>query len=190
VELRDPQGQIVAQMRALDFRPLAVERMAAVLDGDAKVPAQARLVLTNAPGDADRPFGQAWRLDYQFEAGWRFVRLVVESPRSPAVAGRPQALGLWVYGDDSKNALRARVTDEQKQTFQPSGPDLTWTGWRWVTFDLADLKRAGHWGGPNDGEARGRLRLDTLMLVDGTRKKSEGTVWLAGPALIYNGERD
>ena len=100
-------------------------------------------------------------------------------------AGQPSTLGLWVHGDGSGNRLRARVTDAGGQTFQPDGPALDWTGWRWVTFDLADLRHAGHWGGANDGVAHGALRLDTLLLVDGPRHATQGTIYLAGPALSY-----
>jgi hypothetical protein len=188
VELRDKQDTVVARLPLKRLVPLPVDAMRAALDGDAKVPAQASLVLTNAPAEAGRPFTQAWRLDYRFDAGWRFVRAVVAAPKTSGWRGRPQALGLWVHGDGSQNALRARVTDDQQQTFQPTGPDLTWTGWRWVTFDLANLKHAGHWGGPDDGEVHGGLRLDTLLLVDSARKQTSGTVWFAGPVLIYENQ--
>ena len=99
--------------------------------------------------------------------------------------GQPRALGLWVFGDDSGNVLRARLSDSTGQTFQPNGPELKWTGWRWVEFDLANLQQAGHWGGADDGVARGKLKLDTLLLVDGTRNKTAGTLYFAGPALVF-----
>jgi hypothetical protein len=190
VQLLDAEDRVVAQSPALQYRPLAIERARAALDGDAQVPAQASVLLTNAPGEADRPFAQAWQLDYQFDAGWRFVRAVADAPKRITFEGRPQALGLWVFGDGSKNALRIRVTDSQGQTFQPSGPDLDWLGWRWVTFDLTDLKHAGHWGGPDDGAVHGTLRLDTLLLVDSARKKTAGILYFAGPTAIYDGARD
>lgn len=190
VQLLDAQDRVVAQSPAQQYRPLAIERARAALDGDAQVPAQASVLRTNAPGKADRPFAQAWQLDYQFDAGWRFVRAVADAPKRMTFEDRPQALGLWVFGDGSKNALRLRVTDSQGQTFQPSGPDLDWQGWRWVTFDLADLKHAGHWGGPDDGVVRGTLRLDTLLLVDSARQKTAGTLYFTGPTLIYDGARD
>ncbi|MBN2506635.1 MAG: cellulase family glycosylhydrolase [Verrucomicrobia bacterium] len=184
VQLRDARGGVVAETRVPTFHPLAASRLRAALDGDAQVPACASLARTNAPGDGPRPFPEAWELAYAFEAGWRFVRVVAEdAPRLP-LGSRPQAVGMWVYGDRSGNALRLRVTDAAGQTFQPSGPPLDWAGWRWVEFDLADLKAAGHWGGANDGVARGVLRLDTWLLVDGTRGKTAGRIWFAGPASV------
>jgi polysaccharide biosynthesis protein PslG len=184
VSVLDAKGQTVASMPEQKFHPVALEKARAALDGDRQVPAQTSLTSTNAPPGLERPFSRAWRLDYQFDAGWRFVRAVVDSPKTPAFAQKPHALGLWVYSDGSGNSLRMRVADTEGQTFQPSGPDLTWTGWRWVTFDLADLKNAGHWGGANDGVSRGALRLDTLLLVDGSRKKTAGTIYFAGPTLL------
>jgi polysaccharide biosynthesis protein PslG len=185
VQLVEAGHKIVAQIPVPTYRSVPLQQGRAALDGDAKVTARASLVLTNAPGGTERPYAQAWQLDYEFDAGWRFVRVVADAPRSIRIEGHPQALGMWVYGDGSRNALRIRVSDDAKQTFQPSGPELTWTGWRWVTFDLADMKHAGHWGGPDDGAVHGALQIDTLLLVDGTRQKTAGTVCFAGPAFLY-----
>ena len=92
---------------------------------------------------------------------------------------------MWVFGDGSGNSLRMRITDDSGQTFQPTGPSLDWTGWRWVTFDLANLEHAGRWGGADDGRVHGSLRLDTVLLVDSTRNKTSGTLYFAGPTLVY-----
>jgi len=178
-------GRPASEPVTVRFHRLPLASLKAVLDGEAKVPANASLVETNAPGGEDRPFVKAFRLDYRFDAGWRFVRCVPEAPKSVQLSGRPTSLGVWVYGDASDNVLRMRVTDESGQTFQPNGPELKWTGWRWVEFDLANLQQAGHWGGADDGVARGKLKLDTLLLVDGSRSKTAGTLYFAGPALVF-----
>ena len=187
VELLEDSGRDAARPFTARFRRLSVPAMNTFLDGDAKVPARANLSETNAPGDQTQPFTQAWRLDYNFDAGWRFVRCVPAGSQPVVLEGKPQALGVWIWGDRSGNALRLRVTDTSGQTFQPAGPDLDWTGWRWVTFDLADLSKASHWAGANDGVVHGDLRLDTLLLVDGTRKKTGGTIYFAGATLIGSG---
>ena len=127
------------------FRPLAVPAYQAVLDGDAQVPATANLTEAAPPAGSDSPFARVWQLQYQFDSGWRFVRCVAATDR-PAIEGQPDELGVWVYSDGSGNSLRLRVTDSSGQTFQPTGPNLDWTGWKWVTFDLANLDQAGHWG--------------------------------------------
>lgn len=185
LHLIDAHDQVVAELPVPLFEPVAADRLRAVLDGDGRVPAQAELAVAEAPGPTERPSDRAWKLDYRFGSGWRFVRVVVDGPKLPPLQKRPQGLGLWVYGDSSRNLLRIRLTDSAGQTFQPNGPALTWTGWRWVTFDVADLHQAGHWGGPADGRVREPLRLDTLLVLDSTRQPSTGTIWLAGPTWIY-----
>ena len=188
VELRDALNHLVATAPGATFRPLDLPRMKSALDGDSKVPAKANLALTNAPA-GDAPYPRAWKLDYQFGAGWRFLRC---EPVNAAgrwdklpIKGRPSALGMWIYGDGSRNALRMRLADSAGQTFQPSGPNLTWQGWRWVTFDLVDLKHAGHWGGADDGVPVGELRLDCPLLVDGSRNQTSGTIYFTGMTWIF-----
>ena len=183
-QLLAADGALATDPVTRQFRQMPLTVLKTHLDGDAKVPATATLVETNSPGGQDRPFTQAHRLDYRFGAGWRFVRCAPAGTGPVTLDGPVQALGLWVFGDNSGNSLRLRVTDSGGQTFQPSGPRLDWTGWRWVEFDLADLTKAGHWGGANDGVVHGALRLDTLLLVDGTREPTEGTLYFAGPTLI------
>jgi polysaccharide biosynthesis protein PslG len=182
--LTTADGTPVTEPLAYAFKPLPALTIESHLDGDSKVPAQASLVETNVPPADNPPFSRAWRLDYQFEAGWRFIRCAPAGPQPTPIPGHPQALGLWVLGDHSGNLLRMRLTDASGQTFQPNGPALDWTDWRWVTFDLRDLKSAGHWGGPNDGVARGELRLDSLLLLDGSSRKTAGTIAFAGPVFI------
>jgi hypothetical protein len=189
VELHDLANRLVATAPGATFRPLDLPRMRAALDGDAKIPAKASLISTNAPA-GDAPYARVWQLDYQFDAGWRFLRCEpVEAATGRweklSIKGQPTALGMWIHGDGSKNALRMRLMDSAGQTFQPNGPNLTWQGWRWVTFDLVDLKHAGHWGGANDGVAVGELRLDCPLLVDGSRNETRGTLYFTGMAWIY-----
>lgn len=184
VQIWDVQGRPVVHTPSWSFVPLDPGPLRAVPDGDGSVAAQVRMSMTDAPGGETAPYPKAWRLDYEFGAGWRFVRVAPMAAAGSILLELPEALGLWVYGDQSGNALRLRVTDSAGQTFQPNGPRLDWTGWRWVEFELKDLKSAGHWGGANDGVARGWLHLDTLLLVDSTRDATTGTLHFAGPVLV------
>ena len=186
VELRDDAGRSVVPEATARFRPLAVAAYQAALDGDAQVPATVNLVEAGAPAGGKSPFARAWQLQYQFDSGWRFVRCVAAGER-PVIQGRPDELGIWVYGDSSGNSLRVRVTDTSGQTFQPTGPTLDWTGWRWVTFDLTGLEQTGHWGGADDGRVHGGLLLDTVLLVDSTRRKTSGTIYFSAPTLVERG---
>ena len=186
--IRDAAGRLVASAPALHFRPLEFEHLHAALDGDHKVPASATLTRTAEP-PAGAPCPQAWRLDYRFAAGWRFLRC---EPRDAAngrweqrpVTGNPVALGMWIHSDGSGNTLRLRLIDASGQTFQPNGPTLDWLGWRWVTIDLSNLRHAGHWGGAHDGVPRGGLRLDCPLLLDGNRRETPGVSPVTGLAWL------
>ena len=178
--LRSRDGRVVVRVPSAKFELLPATNCAAKLDGDAKVAASASIERTAAP-DANAPYPTAFKLDYQFGEGWRFVRCETTPFR---FTGRPAAVGVWVYGDGSGNALRLRVRDASGQTFQPTGPNLDWMGWRWVRFDLRDPGSAGHWGGANDGVVHGELTLDTALLVDSTGPKKAGTIWFSGLAVV------
>lgn len=188
LELLDSQERVIVTAPGATFRPLVIPHFKAALDGDGKVPATASLALIDAP-TADAPYPRVWKLDYQFAAGWRFLRCEPLDAadghwqRQP-IPGRPHALGMWVHGDGSNNALRMRLIDATGQTFQPTGPNLTWQGWRWVTFDLTDLKHAGHWGGADDGVPYGDFKLDCPLLLDGSRNETKGTIWFTGMTWI------
>lgn len=190
VELKDATGRTVGSLEPAGFHPLEGGGFRAALDGEAKVAASATVDATGAPGP-DAPYPNAWRLDYQFASGWRFVRCVPwdsgGKDTSQLAPGNPSALGMWVHGDGSDNLLRCRLIDSAGQTFQPTGPNLDWRGWRWVTFDLTHLSRAGHWGGSNDGIPRGNLRLDCPLLVDGRNRETKGSIHFAGICWIQSG---
>jgi hypothetical protein len=180
--LLEQSGEAAAEAEPRRFELLAAARFVARVDGDNKVPGTASIQKTAAPGE-DPPYANAFALDYQFDAGWRFAFC---EPAAPVRLGpRPAALGLWVYGDNSGNTLRARLRDAAGQTFQPSGPALNWTGWRWVTFDLEHLDQAGHWGGANDGVVKGNLTIETPLLIDSTRRKFAGRIYFTGLTAVY-----
>ncbi len=184
VQLRDHSGNIVAEVPPQTYHRIEVPSFRAALDGDAKIAATANIALADAPGDKAAPSPKAFRLDYNFSEGWRFVRCVPDVPKPLPLAGKLQALGAWVFGDNSGCSLNLRIRDDSGQTFQVNGPKIEWTGWRWVTLDLSGLRHAGHWGGANDGVIHGTLRWDCPLLLDGHRRKAAGTVWFAGLTLI------
>lgn len=167
------------------LEPLLLPTLTAVLDGDSQLPATSSLVWTNAPANSQPPYPDAYRLDYQFAAGWRFVRCARAGGPEIPLPGQPQALGLWLLPDDSGNRVRTRVRDATGQTFQIDGPSLRGREWQWVVFPLTHLESAGHWGGAGDGIPRGGLTMDTLLLVDGRREATSGTVYFCAPTLLY-----
>lgn len=150
-------------------------------DGDAKV--HGTQVFTKALPPATLPGFDApvWRLDYQFDAGWRFI--TVGPPGGQPLAGQPRAIGLWVHGDAGGAAIRMRVRDANGRTWQPAGPAIDWRGWRYVELALND--QCAHWGGKGAGSMCPPLVWDAVFLLDNiSRKACSGSVLLAAPMLI------
>ena len=181
--LLDERGNLVAEENVPRFQLQEIVAFRTALDGDKNVPAKATVTTAAAPGP-EAPFRTAFTLDYEFGPGWRFVRCFPGVKPRAVIAGRPQAFGLWIFGDKSGNRISARFADESSQTFQLSGPTLDWTGWRWVTFQLGAMKHASHWGGANDGQIHGALRWDSPLLLDSTRINTTGTIYFAGLTLL------
>ena len=181
--LTDARGTLVAEVAVPRMVAQDIAAFRTALDGDKTVPATATVAVAAAPGP-DAPCAQAFKLDYQFAAGWRFVRCIPDVKPAVVIPGRPQAFGLWICGDKSGFRLNARVVDASGQTFQINGDVLDWVGWRWVIFPIGELKNVNHWGGANDGQIHGALRWDCPLLLDGHRRSATGTVYFAGLTLL------
>jgi hypothetical protein len=155
-----------------------------VADGDAKVASTQELALVDPPEPCPGSGGRVLRLTYRFEDGWKFVRVTPLQEARQAIAGTPRHLGLWVYGDGQGNYLRLRFVDAEGETFQPGGPRLTWTGWRYITMPV-DGRESGQWGLKSDGVVQYPIRWDSLVLLDSAgQKATAGTLYLALPALF------
>jgi len=169
------------------FRPLTGALLSAgriVSDGDAKIASQQSIAVSIAPEPLPGLNSPVVKINYQCDEGWKFFRLVPAASNSHGIVGAPAGLGLWVYGDGRNASPRLRIVDATGQTFQPTAAAIDWTGWRYLEFDFN--APAGHWGGANDGVIHFPIRWDTLFLLDNvSRQKSEGTLYLASPALIY-----
>jgi hypothetical protein len=76
------------------------------------------------------------------------------------------------------------VIDAKGQTWQPSGPEITWTGWRYVELPLEGNSTA-HWGGPNDGVVHYPVHWNCYFLLDPLQREMAGEVWLAAPVVEY-----
>jgi len=153
-------------------------------DGDPKVKSTITAKIVNAPEAVSGLPSKAIRVDYDFEPGWKFLRLEPENQKRAALEGKPQAFGAWVYGDASGDILNARFTDTLGQTFQPTAGKIDWKGWRFVSFPLTG-ENSGHWGGPADGVIHYPIHLDTLLLVDAPgRQGGKGTIYATGFTLM------
>ena len=196
--ITDEQGEVQAETLVQVFLPLSqFDRLTPatiqtalrlVADGDPKVPSEQSLLAAAPPEGPLVPGSLALEIVYQFDAGWKFVRLVPRGSELQTITGRPAAFGAWIFGDQSGNYFRLRVTDATGQTFQPSGPPLSWRGWRYVQLPL-NGDQAGHWGGADDGVVHYPIRWDSIGLIDSARrKKCAGTIYLSRPTLIYDAD--
>lgn len=181
--LLNKAGEVIARAIGREYRVPEFKELRAYLDGDSKIPAKCALTKTEITGQ-NPPIKEGYCLEYEFESGWRFIRVDPTGERK-IIEGSPKAIGVWVYGDNSKNILRMRISDETGQVFQPNGPAIDWTGWRWVEFDLANLTTAGHWGGANDGIVHGKTKVDTFLIIDGSQKKTTGKIYFGGFNFVY-----
>ncbi len=147
-------------------------------DGDPKVKSRLALSVEDAPTGLPGERRKALRIDYDFDPGWKFLRLAPHGAKHEPISGQPTALGLWVYGDGSGNILNMRYVDSTGQTFQTSAGALDWKGWRFVEFSLAP-DRASHWSGANDGVIHYPIAFDTVALVDSKdRGGGNGRIWV------------
>lgn len=179
-------GALQLSVPARGYAPVDGAVLAAcriVPDGDPKVASEQSIA--PAPGESPPPEVNApvWKLRYRFADGWKFLRLAVERAELRPIAGRPQAIGVWLHGDGGQTSPRLRVVDAKGQTWQPSAETIDWKGWRYVEFELSPS--TPHWGGANDGVLHYPLAWDSLFLLDNpSRTPRAGAIRLAAPVLI------
>lgn len=82
------------------------------------------------------------KLDYDFtnmtDQSIAFVNFGKNAEGLP-IKGRPLAIGMWVYGDNSTHWLRTRVQDANGTTYKIDfAEEVNWDGWKWVTAKLPD----------------------------------------------------
>jgi hypothetical protein len=179
--------QVLAELapRAYLPRPLLLEDLSAVLDGETKVEGRAELTMRKDVKLGGKPTSNALHLEYSFGNGQEFVRMVPKG--RPEIEGRPSALSVLVVADGSGHHLRCRFQDSKGETFQSTAGDLNWTGARRVELPL-DGGAATHWGGNNDGQIDYPIRWDSLLLLDSSRSPGSGSLDFAWPILIYPAE--
>lgn len=184
VVLRDEAGRLIVHQPLLRFVPYPdpLSTLTANLDGDLKVLsfAQAKMSETDTT--------PTLKVAYAFARGWSFLRL--SNPLPAALPGEPVGLGVWVRGDGSGNLVRMRFADASGQVFQPAGPDMTWTGWRFVAFRLPSPDKPGSvsgWGGAGDGRVHYPVRVDTLLLLDSRADapRHAGMIAVRQPFVLY-----
>jgi hypothetical protein len=186
LQVADAAGNVVLRVPRRRFVFLSDDLLAGcriVGDGDAEVEAELGIEKVGAPEPLPGLDSPPVKISYRFGQGWKFARLVSESTKGERIAGKPRALGFWVFGDGNGTTAHLRVRDATGQTWQPSGPRIDWRGWRFVKLPLA---RAGHWGGADDGRIHFPLTWDSVFVLDNpTREPNRGAVYVAAPVIFY-----
>lgn len=169
---------LVVDSGNLRLQTLAVSTTTAraIEEGDDKV--TATYALTNTPAGGVK-------LTYEYGAGWKYVKIA--PPNLLPIAGKPQAIGVWVKGNNSGCRLNFRYKDSNDRTFQPSFGLLNFTGWRLLTAPLNEPNIGiGKWGGAGNPDIIAYpIQLDTFILVDGTTQPLKDEVEFAGFYMIY-----
>jgi polysaccharide biosynthesis protein PslG len=186
-ELTDDSGHGVLVTPPTRFAPIDLsspEKYAAHAEGDADVKSTQSI---SAGGDGPHGRNSATvKLNYRLEKGWKYVRIAPADGELARVSDKPKSLGVWVRSaEPTGDKLRCRFIDSTGQTFQPDGPrlDSPRGDWRYVSFPLTE--DCGHWGGAADGVIHWPVKIDSLLLVDGTHAAHSGEVTIAEPTLIY-----
>lgn len=140
---------------------------------------------------------KALRLDYDFtltagvEKGVAglYATKTVDGVSGILLDRNPTAIGMWVYGDNSKNWLRAKVKDGNGSSFDIDftaeyRPDtktggINWTGWKYVEAQIPSGKQ-------------GPFTLETPVRVMCTRDelRTSGTIYVDNIRAIYGAKND
>jgi hypothetical protein len=97
-----------------------------VAEGDDTVASTVDITSEIPPEGAPVPGIGVFKISYQFDAGWKYLR-VYNNNGGPAIhLTSVTKISFWIYGDGSYNNLGIRVVDSIFQTFQPLGPYINW----------------------------------------------------------------
>ena len=187
LRIEDRRGNLMVAVPVKRFVFLPDEALTscrAASDGDAKVAFEASVEVAAAPELLPDSDAAVVRVDYRFGEGWRFLRLVPSNDVARELKGKPTGFAFWVFGDGKGTSPRLRVRDTTGQTWQPSGKNIDWEGWRYVEMPLNGS--SGHWGGAADNVIHYPLVWDSVFLLDNpSRKDIRGSIYVAAPMLLY-----
>jgi len=101
----------------------------------------------------------------------------------------PTAIGMWVYGDNSKTWLRARVKDGKGETFDLNltpeyRPDtktggINWTGWKYVEASI-----------PAGREGPFTLEIPIRLMCSRDELRTKGTIYIDQIRAVYGSKND
>jgi serine/threonine protein kinase len=119
----------------------------------------------NQSAEQARSGGYSAKLSYDFPtAGNDYVVFMQLND----IAGMPNALQVWVYGDGSRHFLNAWILDAGGQTWQAPFGQVSHTGWRQMTgyILVGQPWPWTHISGPNNGQVDYPIRFRAFVLDD------------------------
>lgn len=128
----------------------------------------------------DQPYGEFARSSAQAHSGNYSGQLSYNFPtpdndyvvflQSRPLAGQPNAISAWVYGDRSGHFLNLWLKDANGQSWAMSFGRVTHTGWQEMTayIDPSQPWPSGHISGPDNGVIDYPISFQALVLDDGS----------------------
>ncbi|MBN1217645.1 MAG: FHA domain-containing protein [Anaerolineae bacterium] len=139
----------------------------------------------------DQPYGDFTRSSAQVHSGSYAGQLSYNFPspdndyvvftQSRALAGQPNAISAWVYGDGSGHFLNVWIRDANGQTWAMSFGQVKHNGWQEMTayIDPSQPWPSGHISGPDNGVIDYPISFQALVLDDGSDNYSgQGTIYI------------
>jgi hypothetical protein len=139
----------------------------------------------------DQPYGDFIRSSAQVHSGSYAGQINYNFPtpdndyvvfmNSRQLAGQPNAISAWVYGDGSGHFLNVWVKDVNGQTWGMSFGPIKHTGWQEMTayIDPSQPWPSGHISGPNNNVIDYPISFQALVLDDGSDNyRGSGTIYI------------
>ena len=138
----------------------------------------------------DQPYGDLTQTSEQVKTGQYAARLTYRFPavqddfvvfiHTIALAGKPNTLGAWVYGDSSGNYLNAWIKDAQGEIWSVHLGTVGAAGWRQMTgsIDATLSWPSGHVSGPENGIIDYPISFYALVLDRVGNGASSGTIYI------------
>jgi hypothetical protein len=139
----------------------------------------------------DQPYGEFARSTGQVRSGSYAGQLSYDFPsanndyvvflQSRALAGEPNAISAWVYGDGAGHFLNVWLKDARGQTWGMSFGQVKHTGWQEMTayIDPSQPWPSGPISGPDNGVIDYPISFQALVLDDGSDNyRGRGTIYI------------
>ncbi|MDN4492169.1 S-layer homology domain-containing protein [Ureibacillus aquaedulcis] len=183
------QGKIIAQYGSVE-----VEKSVKVIGVEDKIlldsfdsaskwsSSAAKATASVANSSKSEPYRQgssSLRLTYDFSTSQTGTKAAYAVAKSPIpMTGRPNHLGVWVYGDGGNHWLRGVIVDGagSKHTIDFTGQgELNWTGWKYVTAEV-----------PSDISLP--IKFERLYIAEpSATHQNKGKVYFDQLQAVYNG---